>query len=154
MSRKAYTGGYCYINTDSKYLNDYNEYKGNGCCLDINSVYPYMLANAPLPCKYPLKIITQLKKFEKDKLYIIQFLASFTLKEGRIPTVQIKNSWLFTPNEYVKDSLGEKFLLTMTNIDFCHFKKITTYYILSGKEHSNLIVTEEDLRSSSINSQI
>lgn len=128
LSRKAYTGGYCYINSDSEYLNNDNEYFGDGCCLDINSVYPYMLAYAPLPHSYPTRIVTQLKKLRNDKLYIIQFVAIFTLKAGCIPTVQIKNSWYFTPNEYVKDSLGKPFLMTMTNIDFCHFKK--NYHIL------------------------
>lgn len=129
ISRKSYTGGYCYINTDSKHLNHNNEYYGSGCCLDINSVYPYMLANAPLPFGYPRRIATKLKEFKKNKLYIIQFISSFKLKKNCIPTIQIKNSWMFCPNEYVKDSFGEKFMLTMTNVDFYHFKK--NYDILS-----------------------
>ena len=59
-------------------------------------------------------------KYQKDplyKLYVQTFTCSFDLKPGKIPTIQIKNSYIFLPNEYVKSSNNELVTLTLTNID-------------------------------------
>ena len=53
-------------------------------------------------------------------LYIQSFTCSFELKEGKIPTVQLKDKhykWEYLPNEYVTTSNGNIINLIMTNID-------------------------------------
>ena len=51
-------------------------------------------------------------------LYIQTIRCSFKIKKNKIPTIQIKEKNLFfLSNEYIEDSKGEKFILTLTNID-------------------------------------
>lgn len=51
-------------------------------------------------------------------MYIQTFSCVFDIKEGKIPTIQIKNSLSFIPNEYVKSSEGEIVTLTLTKPDY------------------------------------
>ena len=58
-------------------------------------------------------------KYEDDKfypLYIQRLTCTFKIKEGKIPTIQIKHS-RFVENEYLTDSGIEPVALTLTNID-------------------------------------
>ena len=52
-------------------------------------------------------------------LYIQMITCSFNIKEGKIPTIQIKNSRnnLFNPVEYLESSENQIVCLTLTNID-------------------------------------
>ena len=51
-------------------------------------------------------------------LYIQTIKCSFKIKPNKIPTIQIREKNLFfRPNEYIEDSEGEEFVLTLTNID-------------------------------------
>lgn len=59
-------------------------------------------------------------KYEVDKvydLYIQNLCCSFEIKEGKIPTIQLKNSRFFLGNEYLTSSNNEIVSLTLTNID-------------------------------------
>lgn len=58
-------------------------------------------------------------EYQEDKvypLYIQRLTCSFKIKEGKIPTIQIKHS-RFVDNEYLTDSGIEPVALTLTNID-------------------------------------
>lgn len=58
-------------------------------------------------------------EYEEDKvypLYIQRLTCSFKIKEGKIPTIQIKHS-RFVDNEYITDSGIEPVALTLTSID-------------------------------------
>ena len=59
-------------------------------------------------------------KYKPDsvyELYIQQFSCSFKLKPGKIPSIQIRNSWKFIPNEYLESSNGEIVTLCLTSVD-------------------------------------
>lgn len=56
-------------------------------------------------------------------LYIQTISCSFKLKEGKIPTIQLKNSMFFLPNEYLESSNGEIITLTLTSVDLKLFKE-------------------------------
>ena len=109
--RKAYKGGFTYLN--SKYK---EKDTGKGITLDINSLYPSVMLKM-LPFGEPKHYKG---KYEKDKvypLYIQKITCCFKLKENKIPTIQIKNSYTYLPNEYIKDSNGEIEVLILTSID-------------------------------------
>lgn len=51
-------------------------------------------------------------------LYIQTIRCRFKIKKNKIPTIQIKEkNFFFQSNEYIEDSKGESFLLTLTSID-------------------------------------
>lgn len=59
---------------------------------------------------------------------------SFEIKEGKIPSIQIKNDYCFAPNEYLTSSNGDIVTLTLTNIDLDLFFK--QYNVYNLKYHS------------------
>lgn len=117
--RRSYKGGFTYVN---------DIWKGKdikkGITLDVNSLYPScMITPYELPVGQP-KFFEG--KYEYDSiypLYVQSFSCSFDIKEGKIPSIQIKNSLSFVPNEYVKSSDGEIVTLMLTKPDFELFQK-------------------------------
>lgn len=73
--------------------------------------------NKPMPFGRPIAFEG---KYEYDflyPLYVQRISCSFKIKEGKLPTIQIKKSLIFLPNEYLESSNGEIITLTLTNID-------------------------------------
>ncbi|MBQ9012854.1 MAG: hypothetical protein IJ094_04735 [Bacilli bacterium] len=109
--RQAYKGGFTYLNPI------YEEADvGTGEVLDVNSLYPSVMYNSLLPFGEPFFYEG---KYEYDvvyPLYIQRITCSFKLKEGRIPTIQIKHRQ-FIDNEYLTSSNDEIVALTLTNVD-------------------------------------
>lgn len=134
--RPAYHGGLCYRNTELK-----NE--GEGIVLDVNSLYPYIMATYPLPYGIPEYIegrpdAETLKECKEGLLYIIvKVRAWFKLKPGKIPCVSLGRSkegivhergWLTTSDYYNRRK--EEFyynkkglILTLTYTDLLQFKE-------------------------------
>jgi hypothetical protein len=110
--RKSYKGGFTYLNPIYK-EKDVEE----GIVLDVNSLYPSVMRNAYLPFGYPIFFEGQYKESLLYPLYIQKLSCSFELKEGKIPTIQLKNNVSFNPNEYLESSNGDIVTLTLTNID-------------------------------------
>lgn len=110
--RKSYKGGFTYLNECYK-----EKETGAGIVLDVNSLYPSVMIYEKLPFGEPIFFEG---KYEDDALYplYVQSISCiFELKEGKIPTIQIKNNLSFLPNEYVKTSNGDIVTLTLTNVD-------------------------------------
>ena len=110
--RKSYKGGFTYLNDIYK-----EKETGSGIVFDKNSMYPAKMVYEKLPFGEPIFFNG---KYEKDLLYplYVQTISCiFDLKEGMIPTIQIKNNLSFLPNEYVKSSNGDIVTLTLTNVD-------------------------------------
>ena len=117
--RKSYRGGFTYVNDIWK-----EKEVGKGIILDVNSLYPSCMSS---PYKLPYG---QPKLFEGEyeydhiyPLYVQSLTCSFEIKEGKIPTIQIKNSLSFIPNEYIKSSNGELVTLFLTSVDLELFKR-------------------------------
>lgn len=110
--RLAYRGGWTWLNPAYA-----DKDVGCGIVYDVNSLYPAQMRDRLLPVGMPYPFEG---KYEEDKLYplyIQHVKAMFELKEDHVPTIQVKNSKWFQPEEYLKSSDGLMIDLYMTNMD-------------------------------------
>ena len=127
--RSAYRGGFTYANEV------WREKKiGKGLILDVNSLYPSCM-HSPymLPFGMPLFFEGEYQEDKAYPLYVQNFTAIFELKEGKIPSIQIRNNLSFIANEYVTSSKGKPISLYLTRPDFELFKE--QYNIIDIKYH-------------------
>lgn len=115
--RKAYRGGYSYVNPIYQ-----NRDIGEGRVYDVNSLYPFALHS---PHLYPYGegqyYIGEYKPNKTFPLYVCHIIAHFSLKENHLPMIQLKKNPLFIPTEYITDS-KEDVELYLTSVDFELFK--------------------------------
>ena len=109
--RRAYRGGFTYLNPIYK-----NKSVKEGEVLDVNSLYPSVMYKEILPFGEPYFYEGEYKEDKVYPLYIQRLTCSFKIKEGKIPTIQIKHS-RFVDNEYLTDSGLEPVALTLTSVD-------------------------------------
>lgn len=124
--RRSYKGGFTYLNEVYK-----EKETEKGIVLDVNSLYPSVMKYEKLPFGEPLYFEGEYKEDKLYSLYIQTFSCSFELKEGKIPSIQIKNNLSFVPNEYVKSSKGDIVTLTFTNVDLKLFFENYNVYDLT-----------------------
>ena len=128
--RQAYKGGWTYLNPrfENKVITDKVE------VWDINSMYPSKMVNKWLPAYEPTYFKGKPQP-KKNQCYIVRCMLSFDLKEGFLPTIQIKHSGMFNPTDYLSSSNGMEIELTLTNIDlnmiFKHYN-VHVYEPLDG----------------------
>lgn len=109
--RRAYRGGFTYLNPVYK-----NKEVKEGEVLDVNSLYPSVMYKEMLPFGEPFFYEGEYVEDKVYPLYIQRLTCSFKIKEGKIPTIQIKHS-RFVDNEYLTDSGEEPVALTLTSVD-------------------------------------
>ena len=132
--RQSYKGGYTYLNPLYK-----EKDIGEGMVLDVNSLYPWVLHDCPLP--YGDGIYFE-GRYEEDKLYnlyVQMFTCQFELKEGYLPTIQLKNNLSFIPTEYLTsskspDGVYEFVTMCLTSVDLELF--LEHYEIYNVEWHS------------------
>ena len=127
--RQSYKGGFTYLNSIYKDV-DLSE----GIVLDVNSLYPWVMHDCKLPYGDPVFFKG---KYEEDKLYdlyVQMFTCQFELKEGYIPTVQLKNNLSFIPTEYLTSSGDEEVTMCMTSVDLELF--LEHYDVYNEEWHS------------------
>lgn len=110
--RQAYRGGFTYLNPKYK-----EKTTGAGWVLDVNSLYPSVMYENPMPFGEPVFFEG---KYEDDKLYplYVQTISvSFDIKRNHIPTIQLKNNRDFIPTDYISTTHGDIVTLTLTNVD-------------------------------------
>ena len=113
LIRPAYKGGFTYLNPIYKDLMLRDVY-----VLDVNSLYPSRMYYEAMPFGKPVYYRGEYQKDDLYPLYIQTLRCSFKIKKNKIPTIQIKEkNFFFQTNEYIEDSKGEEFVLTLTNID-------------------------------------
>lgn len=112
-ARQSYRGGFTYLNP--RYA---RKTVGSGIVLDVNSLYPSVMKNCPMPYGEPIYFEGEYKKDELYRLYIIMIKCNFELKLDRIPTIQLKNNLSFVPTEYITTSDGEDVTLCLTSVDY------------------------------------
>lgn len=110
--RQAYKGGFTYL-SDRFAEEDITD----GIVLDVNSLYPSVMYNMPLPYGEGIFFEGQYKYDPVFNLYIQMIRCSFDLKPGHIPTIQLKNNLSFIPNEYLKSSDGEEVVMVVSCVD-------------------------------------
>ena len=113
--RKAYKGGWTYLNP---------RYKGmhlKGIVFDVNSLFPYVMHDYPLPYGKPIQYTGDPQPTEAYPLYIQRLRCAFKLKDGKLPTIQLKGNGRFVETEYLHDSKDEIVELTLSSVDLVLF---------------------------------
>lgn len=110
--RKAYKGGYVYLCEDfaDVLLHDVTSY-------DVNSLFPSVMRYEKLPYGMPIEFSGKYEEDKRHPLYIQFLTCEFELKDGKLPTIQLKNSGRFCETEYLKSSEGEAVFLALTSVD-------------------------------------
>lgn len=116
--RQAYRGGFTYAAPQYQ-----GQEIGEGIVLDVNSLYPSVMYNKPLPYDDPIFFEGQYKPDSLYVLYVQMIRCQFELKPGHIPTIQLKNSLAFLPTEYLTSSQDEDVVLCLTSVDLALFFK-------------------------------
>lgn len=135
--RQSYKGGFTYLSSRFKELD-----MGEGIVLDVNSLYPSVMYYSPLPYGEGIHFKG---KYEEDKIYnlhVQMLTCQFELKEGYIPTIQLKNNLAFIPTQYLESSDGEDVTLCLTNVDLElfleHYEVYNIEYINGWKFKSTI----------------
>lgn len=110
--RASYKGGFTYLSDKYK-----EKTTGAGLTLDVNSMYPAQMVQAELPYGMPEPFEGKYKFDKLYPLYTQRLSCSFDVKPDKIPSIQLKSSMSFMPNEYIKSTNGEIVTLTLANPD-------------------------------------
>ena len=118
--RKAYKGGYVYLNPKHK-----NARGLQGVAFDVNSLYPSVMHDCVLPYGYPIYFEGEPEPDEHYNLFIVHIKCRFYLKKDHLPTIQIKNNRSYVETEYLTTSkvnmgaydVDEAVDLVLTNVD-------------------------------------
>lgn len=124
LVRAAYRGGFTYVNPKYKDVEC-----GEGVSIDVNSLYPWVLRTKLLPYGHGIYFEGEYQPDVFYPLYVQTIKCKFKIKPDKIPTIQIKNSLSFIPNEYLEDSKDREVILTLTNVDLELFKE---HYDIDG----------------------
>lgn len=110
--RDSYKGGFTYVP-------DYiaGSEIAAGIVLDVNSLYPSIMAKKPMPFGEGKYYEGQYKKDRCYPLYIQKISCQFTIKEKHIPTIQMKMNPRFVATEYLKESGDIAEIMTLTSVD-------------------------------------
>ena len=126
--RKAYRGGWTYVNPKYAGKMIYKPVE----VWDINSMYPDKMRNKYLPVGMPT-FFTGKPKPNKYQCYICRIMICFDIKPNHLPCIQLKNSFMFNPTEYIESSLNQEIEMVVTNIDlaliFAQYKVKSIKYI-------------------------
>lgn len=109
--RQAYRGGFTYVNPHFQNIDI-----KDGIVFDVNSLYPSVMYDKPLPYGIPLYFVGKYEHDDMYPLYIQNLTCEFKVKKGYIPTIQLKNNLSFLPNQYIEES-KEPVNLVLTSVD-------------------------------------
>lgn len=110
--RQSYKGGVVWVNP--KYE---GKEIGANTSYDVVSLYPSVMYDELLPFGVPL-LYEGMYEYDRDyPLYIQKLEVSFDLKEGHMPTIQIKDNPFFMSTEYIETTNDEPVMLYLTSID-------------------------------------
>lgn len=130
--RKSYKGGWCYV-VKGKAGKQFKK----GCTADVNSLYPSVMSSES-GCVYPYgephfwKGAIPQEAIGKNKYYFVRFKCRFYIKEGMLPFVQIKSSFLYKATEALETS-------------DVYDKKTNKYYKFLRDIEGNIIPTTVEL---------
>lgn len=102
--RKSYKGGWCYVAKGKE-----QQIHENGITLDVNSLYPSMMhsesGNAyPIGWPHFWQGAIPEDALKGDRYYFVRLRTRFKLRKGMLPFIQVKNSFLYRPNECLESS--------------------------------------------------
>lgn len=115
--RKAYRGGFSYANPVFM-----KRKTCSGIVLDVNSLYPFIMAKRWLPYGEPEFVSGFVEPTTARPLTIMSVTFTAKLKPKHIPCIQIKGSSMFHPTEYLSD-ISEPTTLMVTNVDLALYEE-------------------------------
>ncbi len=110
--RESYRGGHSWLDPEFE-----NKIIANGIVLDYNSTHSFSMYSCELPYSTPIFYKGKYKEDEFYPLYIQAIRCQFDLKEGYLPTVQVRYGSDFNASEYLTSSNNKEVTLWMTNVD-------------------------------------
>ena len=110
--KQSYRGGFTYLNPDYA-----EKTVGKGVVLDVNSLYPSVMYENYLPFGTPIFFNGKYKHDPIYPLYTQMIKCQFELKDGKIPTIQIKYGYNFRANEYLTTSGDTEVVLCLNSVD-------------------------------------
>lgn len=130
--KQSYRGGFTYLNP--KYA---EKTVGKGIVLDVNSLYPSVMYESYLPFGTPIYFNGKYKHDPIYPLFTQMIRCQFELKEGKIPTIQIKYGYSFRANEYLTTSGDTEVVLCLNSVDLeiflDHYEVYNLEYISGWK---------------------
>lgn len=125
--RHSYRGGYCYLVKGKE-----NRTYTNGWTADINSSYPSNMSSESgnrYPVGLPKFWQGDIPNLPEQSYYFVRIKCRFKIKDGMLPTVQIKGSFLYSGTDY----------LTTSDIYDYSSGTYKRYYMRKGKLHDTQI---------------
>lgn len=117
--RESYKGGFTWLNP----IYQEKEVNEDIIVLDSNSMHPSHMMNDWLPIGEPIYFQGEYKEDRLYPLFIQRFSCSFKIKEGKIPSIQLKHTLGYIPTEYIESTDGDIVTLTLTSVDYELFLK-------------------------------
>lgn len=115
--RKSYKGGWTYADPRFQADDDHpDRCQGEGCVFDVNSMYPYVMHERPLPVGYPVMFEGEYEPDPDYPLYVQNLTVTATLKPNHLPTIQVKRNPFYKETEYLSE-LDEPTDLCLTSVD-------------------------------------
>lgn len=110
--RRAYRGGWAHVKEKWRGVR-----VGPGQVFDVNSLYPSVMYSKVLPYGEPLYYPDGLPEASDEyPLFIACITFTAKLRDDHLPCIQIKNSSMFTPTEYVTEVL-DPVTMYVTSVD-------------------------------------
>lgn len=125
--RHSYRGGYCYLVKGKE-----NKKYTHGWTADINSSYPSNMSSESgnrYPVGLPKFWQGDIPNLPEQSYYFVRIKCRFKIKDGMLPTVQIKGSFLYSGTDY----------LTTSDIYDYSSGTYKRYYMRKGKLHDTQI---------------
>ena len=129
--RRSYKGGWCYVVKGKE-----NRIFNHGTTADVNSLYPSMM-HSESHNKYPVGKPTfwlgsEIPKeaYEDDSYFFIRIKCKFRIKEGMLPFIQIKGSFMYKATE----------MLETSDIKGKDGKYYSSYQGFDGKKHEATVI--------------
>ena len=102
--KKSYKGGWCYV-VKGKEKKEFH----NGVTLDVNSLYPSMMSSESgnyFPIGEPHFWQGEIPEeaLKGDRYYFVRLKTRFYIKKNKLPFIQIKNNFLYRPNDCLESS--------------------------------------------------
>lgn len=119
--REAYFGGLCRINPKLRA----REIQIPGRVYDVNSMYPSVLLEEPLPYGEP--IYYEESGLPPEGLWVARVVVQVSLKHDGVPCIRVRNDRLFSNPDILK---AEELELTLTSVDYALYQKMYDLLLL------------------------
>lgn len=124
--RRAYRGGWAHVKEEWR-----GKRVGPGQVFDVNSLYPSVMYTKVLPYGEPVYYPDGVPEASEEyPLFIACITFTAKLRDDHLPCIQIKNSNMFTPTEYVTEVL-DPVTMYVTSVDLALWEEHYEMDILS-----------------------